>query len=32
MPAHRMGQLWKFKKEEVDGWVKGGGADLEKRK
>lgn len=26
MPAHRMGRLWKFKKDEVDEWVKGGGA------
>ncbi len=26
MPAHRMGRLWKFKKDEVDGWVKDGGA------
>jgi excisionase family DNA binding protein len=27
MPAHRMGRLWKFRKEEVDEWVKTGGAD-----
>lgn len=27
MPAHRMGRLWKFKKDEVDAWVKAGGAD-----
>ena len=26
MPAHRMGRFWKFKKDEVDEWVKGGGA------
>lgn len=26
MPAHRMGRLWKFRKEEVDEWVKSGGA------
>jgi len=26
MPAHRMGRLWKFRKEEVDLWVKSGGA------
>lgn len=26
MPAHRVGRLWKFKKDEVDGWVKAGGA------
>jgi len=26
MPAHRMGRLWKFKREEVDGWITSGGA------
>ena len=26
MPAHRMGRLWKFRKDEVDEWVKAGGA------
>ena len=26
MPAHRMGRLWKFKKDEIDEWVKAGGA------
>ncbi len=26
MPAHRMGRLWKFKKSEIDEWVKAGGA------
>jgi excisionase family DNA binding protein len=26
MPAHRMGRLWKFKKDDVDDWVKAGGA------
>lgn len=26
MPARRMGRLWKFKKDEVDEWVKAGGA------
>ena len=26
MPAHRMGRLWKFQHDEVDGWVKSGGA------
>ncbi len=26
MPAHRMGRLWKFKKDEVDDWVKSGEA------
>jgi len=27
MPACRAGRLWKFKRNEVDGWMKGGGAD-----
>lgn len=31
MPAHRMGRLWKFKKDEVDEWVKAGGADKTKK-
>lgn len=26
MPAHRVGRLWKFKKEAVDAWVEAGGA------
>ena len=26
MPAHRVGRLWKFKLEEVDEWVRTGGA------
>ena len=26
MPSHRMGRLWKFKRDEVDAWVKSGGA------
>ena len=26
MPAHRLGRLWKFRKEEVDEWVRSGGA------
>lgn len=26
MPAHRMGRMWKFKKEQVDTWVEAGGA------
>ena len=25
MPAHRLGRLWKFKRDEVDTWVKAGG-------
>jgi excisionase family DNA binding protein len=27
MPAHRMGRLWKFRKDEVDEWVRSGGAN-----
>ena len=27
MPAHRLGRLWKFKREEVDAWVRAGGAN-----
>jgi excisionase family DNA binding protein len=26
MPGHRIGHLWKFRKEEVNEWVKSGGA------
>ncbi|OCX91721.1 MAG: transcriptional regulator [Pseudomonas sp. K35] len=26
MPARRIGRLWKFKTEEVDEWVRSGGA------
>lgn len=26
MPAHKIGKLWKFKKEQVDAWVEAGGA------
>lgn len=26
MPAHKIGRLWKFKKAEVDGWVRDGKA------
>jgi len=24
LPAHKIGRLWKFKKEEVDEWVRSG--------
>lgn len=27
MPAHRVGRFWKFQKNEVDLWVKAGGAN-----
>ena len=26
MPAHKVGRLWKFKKDEVDDWVRTGKA------
>lgn len=26
MPAHKLGRLWKFKRNEVDDWVKSGAA------
>lgn len=31
LPAHRDGQLWKFKVSEVDDWVRAGGADEAER-
>ncbi|HAP32295.1 MAG TPA: transcriptional regulator [Firmicutes bacterium] len=27
MPGHKIGRLWKFNKNEVDEWVRFGGAD-----
>ncbi len=27
MPCHRVGRFWKFKRDEVDAWVRSGGAD-----
>ena len=32
MPAHKVGRLWKFKTNEVDEWVKAGGAADHNRK
>ena len=26
MPGHKVGRFWKFKKEEIDEWVRSGGA------
>lgn len=26
LPAHKVGRLWKFRKEEVDAWVRSGAA------
>ena len=32
MPAHKAGRLWKFRKEEVDEWVRGSlSADYKRR-
>ncbi|MFA7553125.1 MAG: helix-turn-helix domain-containing protein [Spongiibacteraceae bacterium] len=30
LPAHKVGRLWKFKTDEVDEWVRGGGAQDDK--
>lgn len=27
LPGHRIGRLWKFRKDEVDEWVRSGGAN-----
>ena len=32
MSAHRMGRLWKFKKDQVDAWVEAGGASTDSSK
>lgn len=29
IPAHRIGKLWKFKKSELDIWVKSGQAAID---
>ena len=29
MPAHRIGKLWKFKRSELDEWVKSGKSAIE---
>ena len=26
MPGHKVGRFWKFKKDDVDSWVRAGGA------
>jgi excisionase family DNA binding protein len=26
MPGHKVGRFWKFKTDEVDGWIRAGGA------
>ena len=32
LPAHKAGRLWKFKRDEVDAWVKSGAAAHEEEK
>jgi excisionase family DNA binding protein len=32
MPAHKVGRLWKFRKDEVDEWVRTGEADSRKKR
>lgn len=32
LPAHRIGRLWKFKKDEVDEWVRSGSSTLKSKK
>ena len=32
IPAHKVGRLWKFKKEEVDTWIRSGEAAEGQRK
>lgn len=29
IPAHKIGKLWKFKKSELDAWVKSGQSAIE---
>ena len=32
MPAHKVGRLWKFKRDEVDAWVRqGSGGEQDKQ-
>ena len=31
IPAHRVGKLWKFKKSELDEWIKSGSSALQTR-
>jgi excisionase family DNA binding protein len=31
MPGHKVGRLWKFKRAEVDGWVRSGGASEQRQ-
>ena len=31
VPAHKVGNLWKFRKDEIDQWIRSGEADSRKR-
>ena len=31
IPAHKVGRLWKFRKEEIDKWVRTGEANSRKK-
>lgn len=31
LPAHKVGKLWKFKKTEVDEWVRQGGGEHDRQ-
>lgn len=31
LPGHRVGRLWKFKRDEIDAWVRAGNAASPKR-
>ena len=32
MPAHKVGRLWKFKRDEVDAWVRRDTASTDEKK
>ena len=29
IPAHKVGKLWKFKKSEIDAWIKSGKSSID---
>lgn len=32
LPGHKVGRLWKFKREEIDAWVRAGSAAVGKKR
>ena len=32
MPAHKVGRLWKFKRDEVDDWIRAGSAAVSSKR